>query len=481
MDIPAKLLKMTTELVKQNAHKKNLKNSAEPLADGVFDQSDTEPAKNFTFGFGKAVIMPEEKIPNKKKTYYVAGYRINNPAAGVLDELMAKALWIDDNSGRGGVVLVSVDCVGLFGVDITEIRKKLEHFCVITGCRSVNICSTHCHAGIDTMGMWGPLPKTGRDKSFMEILYKGVISAVEHAYKNRCTGQIYLGYGKADEGSQSAGRPPHVVSDVITRLRFVPDNGSKEVYMINFASHPESLESRNSLISADFPCYMAKYIDEHKNAEMMYFAGAIGGISMHATDKNNIISTIKTGTRLGEIICDIKKEKKLTPKINILRQELYLPCDNPVFWAASKFGIIPEKIIVTGKGKLNLGMKSEMSYIQFGELNMLFIPGELFPELAYGGYLSREESSIDASPDINPDPLCKIADDEDLLVFGLANGEIGYILTPNDYLLHPSLPFIEQPKDKFGRNHYPETNSLGPETAYYIADTFKEMIKKINK
>ena len=481
MDIPAKLLKMATELVKNNAYKKNLKNSAEPLQEGVFDVSDAPPAKNFTFGFGKAVIVPEEKIPNKKKNYYIAGYRINNPAVGVLDEQMAKALWIDDNSGRGGVVFVSVDCVGLFGADVAEIRKRLEHFCVITGCRSVNICSTHCHAGIDTMGMWGPLPKTGRDKSFMEILYHSVISAVEQAYKNRTAGQIYLGYGKADKGSQNAGRPPHVVSDVITRLRFVPDNGAKEVYMINFASHPESLEGKNSLVSADFPCYMAKYIDEHKNAEMMYFAGAIGGISMHAMDKNNIISTIKTGTRLAEIICDIKKEKKLTPKINILRQELYLSCDNPVFWAVSKFGVIPEKMIVTGKGKLNLGMKAEMSYIEFGELNMLLIPGELFPELAYGGYLSKEESSIDASPEINPDPLCKIADDENLLIFGLANGEIGYILTPNDYLLHPTLPFIEQPKDKFGRNHYPETNSLGPETAYYIADTFKKMIKKINK
>ena len=481
MDIPAKLLKMATELVKNNAYKKNLKNSAEPLHEGVFDKSDSPPAKNFTFGFGKAAIIPEEKIPNKKKTYYIAGYRINNPAVGVLDEQMAKALWIDDNSGRGGVVFVSVDCVGLFGVDVAEIRKRLEHFCVITGCRSVNICSTHCHAGIDTMGMWGPLPKTGRDKAFMEILFQSVISAVEQAYKTRTSGQIYLGYGKADKGSQNAGRPPHVVSDVITRLRFVPDNGAKEVYMINFASHPESLEGKNSLVSADFPCYMAKYIDEHKNAEMMYFAGAIGGISMHAMDKNNIISTIKTGTRLAEIICDIKEEKKLTPKINILRQELYLSCDNPVFWAVSKFGVIPEKMIVTGKGKLNLGMKAEMSYIEFGELNMLLIPGELFPELAYGGYLSKEESSIDASPDINPDPLCKIADDENLLIFGLANGEIGYILTPNDYLLHPSLPFIEQPKDKFGRNHYPETNSLGPETAYYIADTFRQMIKKINK
>lgn len=481
MNIPEKLLKTTMSAVRNNAHKKGLKNSPEPLKEGVFDAYDSEPANHFTFGFAKSVIMPERKIPDKSNPYYVAGYRINNPAVGVLDNLMAKALWIDDNSGRGGVVFVSVDCVGLFGYDIAQIRKRLEHFCVMTGCRSINICSTHTHAGIDTMGLWGPLPKSGRNKQFIEIVYNGIISAVEQAYKNKTAGQVYLGYGKADKDSQQAPRPPHVVSDAITRLRFVPENGGKEIYFINFASHPESLEGKNSFVSADFPCYMSKYIDEHRNAEMMYFPGAIGGICMAAMDKNNVISTIKTGHRLAEIICDIKEEKQLTPKINILRQELYLPCDNPVFWLASKINVIPEKMINTGTGNLNLGMKAELSYIQFGELNMLLIPGELFPELAYGGYLSQEESSIDESPDINPDPLCKIADDENLLIFGLANGEIGYILTPNDYLLDTALPFINQPKDKFGRNHYPETNSLGPKTAHYIADTFRQMMKKINK
>ncbi len=479
MEISSALLKTATSLVKNNAHRKYQKKNPPSLPEGTFDVTDSAPAEKFTFGFAKTAIIPDEKIPNKKKNYYIAGYRINNPAAGVLDNMMAKALWIDDNSGRGGIVLVSVDCVGLFGVDVEKIRNRLSDFKTITGCRSINICSTHTHAGIDTMGMWGPLPRSGRDPAFMEKLFSSVVNAVHEAYKNRGNGQIYLGYGKADKDAQRAPRPPHVVSDKVTRLRFSPDDGSKDIYLINFASHPESLEGINSLVSADFPCYAAKYIAETANAEMMYFAGAIGGICMNPMDKNNIISTLKTGQRLGEIICDIKEEKMLTPKINILRQEIYLNCDNPVFWAVSKVRIIPEKIIATGQGKLGLGMKTELSYIQFGELNMLLLPGELFPELAYGGYLSKEESSTDTSPEINPKPLCEIAEDENLLVFGLANGEIGYILTPNDYLLHPTLPFINEPKDKFGRNHYPETNSLGINTAYGIADTFTKMMKKI--
>lgn len=480
MDIPRILLEQTKALVSSNAAKKHSKTYIPKLPEGKFDKIKKPVSDHFTFGFAQETVMPEDKIPGKKK-YYVAGYRINNPAVGVLDDLQAKALWIDDNSGRGGVVFAVVDCVGLFGVDVAEIRNRLGRFCADTKCRSVNIFATHCHAGIDTMGMWGPLPRSGRDKDFMEIVYNGVVKAVKKAYANRTDGQIYLGKAKADEGWQRDQRPPEVFSDVITRLRFVPDDGSDETYFINFATHPESLEGKNSLVSADIPCYMAKYVKEHKNANMMFFPGAIGAMCMHPFDDNNIISTMKTGQMIGEKICKIKKETKLRPMINILRQETYLTCENPVFWLASKINIIPEPMVITGKGELNLGMKTELSYIQLGSLNMLLIPGEIFPELVYGGYLSEDESGTGKSPDINPEPLCEIADDDDLLVFGLANGEIGYIVTPNDFVLDNRFPYINQAKDKNGRNHYHETNSLNAITAYEIADTVKSMIEIVKK
>lgn len=480
MDIPRILLEQAKALVGSNAAKKYSKTYLPKLPEGRFDSIEKPESNHFTFGFGQETVMPEEKIPGKKK-YYVAGYRMYNPAVGVLDDLQAKALWIDDNSGRGGVVFAVVDCVGLFGVDVAEIRDRLRRFCAETKCRSVNIFATHCHAGIDTMGMWGPLPKSGRDKDFMEIVYKGVVKAVKKAYENRTDGQVYIGKAKAEEGWQRDQRPPKVFSDDITRLRFVPDDGSEETYLINFATHPESLQGKNSLVSADFPCYMARYVKEHKNANMMFFPSAVGGLCMNELDDNNIVSTMKTGQLMGEKVCKIRKERKLKPMINILRQEVYLNCANPFFWLASKLKIIPEKMVVTGSGELNLGMKTELSYIQFGSVNMLLLPGEIFPELVYGGYLSEDESGTGKSPEINPEPLCEIVDDEDLLVFGLANGEIGYILAPNDFVLDERFPYIEQAKDKSGRNHYHETNSLYAKTAYEIADTVKSMMKIVKK
>ena len=66
-----------------------------------------------------------------------------------------------------------------------------------------------------------------------------------------------------------------------------------------------------------------------------------------------------------------------------------------------------------------------MTYFEIGDLKMLLLPSELFPERAYGGYLSAEESAEGKSPDINPKPLIEIADDKDLLIYGATNDFTG--------------------------------------------------------
>ena len=108
------------------------------------------------------------------------------------------------------------------------------------------------------------------------------------------------------------------------------------------------------------------------------------------------------------------------------------------------------------------------------------IPCELFPELAYGGYLDDDESAEGLPPEINPEPLIEIADDENLLIFGLANDELGYVLPPNDFMLNEDAPYLDKAIDRFGRRHYEETNSMGPETAAIIAENFKKIIDTVN-
>ena len=67
-----------------------------------------------------------------------------------------------------------------------------------------------------------------------------------------------------------------------------------------------------------------------------------------------------------------------------------------------------------------------------------------------------------------------------LLMLGLANDEIGYIVPPSDFLLNETLPYIEKTMDHKGENHYEETNSVGPLCAQAIADAFERAVQQLN-
>ena len=116
--------------------------------------------ERYTVGFGMSeLIAPGDDIGE----YYIAGYRNDNHASGVLDWQTARAVFIDDNSGRGGIIIVSVDCVGLSSFDVGRMKEIMATLCEEAGVRSVHILSTHDHAGIDTLGLWGPVAESGRD------------------------------------------------------------------------------------------------------------------------------------------------------------------------------------------------------------------------------------------------------------------------------------------------------------------------------
>jgi len=453
-----------------------------PIEKGKFDKIDAPVSDHFTMGFASRIVTPDDVATH---AYYIAGYKSNNPAVGVLDDLTCSAVWIDDNSGRGAVVFVSADNVGMTNNDVNAVKAEMADFLRETGCRSVNIMATHDHAGIDTMGIWGPIPKkiqSGKDPKYMRILFDGIQACVREAYETRRDGQIYLGRKDAPEELQNDKRLPWVFSRAVTRLRFVPDDGGREIYFINFAAHSESLLGRNSLISADFPGEARRLVKAAADVDIIYFVGAIGGmITTHEVCEDNIESMRQCGRMLADTILAIDKdtEEKLEPVMNILRQEFYLSGDNPVLMLGGKLKLLDAQSYPTAKGVLKQSLKTEMTYISMGALQMALCPGEVFPELIYGGYLSAEESASGKGAEANPRPFIEIADDPNLLVFGLANDEIGYIIPPNDFLVNAELPYIEQTRDRLDRRHYEEVNSLGPDTAPGMAAVFEEMMRTV--
>ena len=469
----------------QSKHITN-KTAITPIEKTEFICPPREKGEYFSLGFSKASILPHDI---DKKKYYIAGYGENKPAKGVLDEPMTHAVWLDDLSGKGGMVLVSIDNVGMLRKDVNRLRERLRDFAMLSGCRSINIVSTHSHAGIDTMGIWGPLPLSGKDPKYMELVFSQTVKAVKEAYAKRKIGRLYLGKVEVPDMQEDI-RTPIVYSKTLTRLRFAPEDGSRETYIINFASHSESLQGCNERVSADFPCYLREKIMQETGAETLYCVGAIGGmISMDIPNEREIRdngsdfarSTRDIGIRLADYALSIKSEDEvmLKPKIGSITREVYFKAENTILLLAAKIGIldVEEYRLPDGAG---FAMKSEISYFEIDSLKILLLPCEIFPELVYGGYLSAEESATGCGGEINPVPLREIVGD-DVMIIGLANDELGYVVPPNDFLLNAEAPYFENGRDVHDRRHYEETNSLGPETANKIAETVKEIIYTVAK
>ncbi len=462
------------------------KKTALPIEDAEFICTPRAKGTTFSLGYSKEKILPDDI---DKKKYYIAGYGENKPAKGVLDAPQTHAVWLDDLSGKGGIVLVSIDNVGMLNSDVNKLRERLREFSMLSGCRSINIVSTHSHAGIDTMGIWGPLPFSGKDPKYMELVFSQTVKAVKDAYANRKNGKLYLGRVEVPDMQEDI-RTPIVYSKTLTRLRFVPYDGSKQTYIINFASHSESLQGCNELVSADFPGYLREKILEEAGAETLYCVGAIGGmISMDIPDEQEIRkngndfseSTKRIGRQLADYALSIKEEDEtlLNAKIGSITQQVYFKAENTILLVAAKAGILEAKEYRM-PDKSGFAMKSEISYFEIDSLKILMLPCEIFPELVYGGYLPAEESATGKGGEINPVPLKEIVGD-DVMIIGLANDELGYVLPPNDYILNEEAPYFENGRDIHGRRHYEETNSLGPETAPKIAETVAKIISAVEK
>ena len=446
------------------------------------DESFSYNGEGWTVGFAKEVLTPDDVT---EETYYIAGYNTNNPAKSVLDDMYAKAVYLDDNSGRGGVVICAIDCVGISRKDINDIRKIVIESSEIPGLKSINICATHSHSAIDTQGLWGKnFLSDGKNEEFMNSLKEKTADAIISAYENRKDGELYFGTAEA-EGLLTDTRTPDDYDATLTRIRFDPADGSDDTFIVNLACHAECLGARTTVVSADFPAYMEKEIVEQTGgANVVFINGAIGGL-VTCEKLDDVLRNFELGLEyvkefgkdVGEVVMSVNNEIALEPAINVKTEAIEVPCNNTALVLVRFLGVLNNDIAKDGNG--NISILSEVSYMEFGnrQIGVYMIPGELSPELESGSFLSADESANGTRADYKS--LSEMSRCEHNFVLGLCNDELGYIIPENDFYLHEWLPYFNNAIDESGREHYEETNSLGPDAAGAILDAMDELISSI--
>lgn len=462
------------DTVSKLADKLALKSAKKFENEKIPDISAAAPAKitgeKFVAGFASRDITPADLLTH---TYWMAGYNIAKSITGYLDPLTINAMWLGTDKGKG-VVLVSCDLIGLTGYDLNLVREELKDFCRITGCENITVSCTHTHAGIDTMGYWGVLPMTGKDKVFQDTVLHTIADLCKEAYMARKEGKLFYGNVEAPE-LVDRWREPYFTNDRLHRFRFVPDDGSTETWYLNFGAHPNTMGGKNRMLSADYPCYMRREINKAQKTNILFSVSTIGATDIGKVADNNYKRAVLGGEALGRKVLGIKDEKELSPDITVLSQDFVMPIDNKVL-AVANYARVFNTRKCKADSALGIGFISNITYFNIGGVQILTMPGEMFSELVYpGGYCDEETSATGKGAEINPTPLSEIMEDENLVIFGVTNDMAGYGLAPNDFVLHETQPFLSRGKDRFGRNHYHETNSCGIKTGETIAQTVKKI------
>lgn len=427
------------------------------------DEFLTEPAANavWSIGYGSASLQTGNELDGN---HMVAGsLSLDKSATAIHDDQRVRAIAMNDGSGRGTVVYAVLDAFGLSSGDVQGIRATLAEFAKANNIVGINLSVLHQHSCVDTFGMNGNLLKmvffnpvisfcnnlfgtdydtiNGQNDEFMEHLYKVTGNAIKDAVSSMKTGKLF--YSKVDVSEYMRDKRTPMVSDPYLHLfRFEPADGSRETYLCNSAIHCVGNGAAGTEVTGDYPYYMEQVINQKANANFILIQGAELAITSEYAPLDDKFTEDMTrydrltvfGTALGEkVVGSTAPEKEVKPILNYKAATYFVPVNNALLSFLGNMGALTNYCVSTDSIQFNIEVVTEIGYLELGDdLAIAIVPGELEPTIAYGGRFDASTSW--RGTDFNyPSFQEVVGSDKELLVFGLSNDQIGYILADNDY------------------------------------------------
>lgn len=416
----------------------------------------------------------------KFDSVWIAGFSNNRPPKGVHDPLLAQAIAFRNNDTT--LVMVTIDSIGILHEKFIDVRKSIDPS---LGIDHVMFSSTHNHEAPDTLGIWSntnnPLTQNNFDYGYMAFLKGQLKLAVEDAVKALQPAEMTLAeVTVGPDGFMDDSRLPHVYDNFVRSARFTkPGTDETIATVVEWGNHVETLASKNSELTADFVHYLRKGVEdgvgEPNGAEALggmclYFQGLVGGLM---TQLHTVVphrdgvqkfdeGTYEKAQALGENVAIevIKSQrgptafKSATSNVAIAAKTIFVPLDG-LFEYASFLGLLHPGWY-WGKGK------TEVNAFRIGDLEVLTIPGELYPEIAYGGIEKPDGADFGIDP-VEIPPLHPQMKGKLNMMIGLANDEIGYIIPKSQWDVEAPYAYGRTDDPQYG-----EENSGGPDVGPVI-------------
>ncbi len=427
--------------------------------------------------------------------YWLAGFSQGRPAQTTHDELEALATVVDDGTQR--IAFVALDAIGLMSDEVEEIRKALP---ATLGITLLNVMATHNHEAPDLQGLWGQdFGHTGINAAHMAHVKAQVIEALTEAVRKLTPAEmraLTVPQGDLDGYVQDT-REPQVKDPDVHVLEF-RDAGSKAALgrIVNWSNHPEALWGDNLAITADYPGYVRRGIDDaivYDGEKKMnglggitvFVSGAIGGLlcprgSLTITDPFTRVEyttpsfekarAIGYGVAASVISASNTSTMAWAGQAGWHRRSrsFELPATNQKLIIAAQQLKIIRRTFARHFGVPYI--TTELHLLELGAATFLMVPGELYPEIANGGVSVPSGSDYPKARKLTEPWRQLLPQGGTQFLVGLSNDAIGYIIPKTQW--DELVPYTYAYKDA----PYGETNSIGADTGLVLDEQLRKML-----
>lgn len=337
---------------------------------------------------------------------YLGGFDPARTSTAVASPLKVRALVIATTSRR--FAIVGIDNLGLMREDVDWVKRGIVGFA--NG--DVFVCSSHTHAGPDLIGLWGwYFLSSGRDRDYLVAVRAATAAAVAEAAANAAPAGLRLGESSLPPAGlvKNANRRGVFDRRVTVLHAQALDDGRPLGTLLHLACHPEVMPRRNTAISADFTGELCDAWRARGHGQAVFVNGALGAMISPDVQPRD-----QSGARsFGERACDLC-ERALdsalplaVDAIEVKRADVYLPMVSMGF-RIGRLTTVLQRELFDGDARSTVG------WLRIGAFEAALVPGEMEPVMA-----------VQLRADLRRPGL---------VVFGLCDDEVGYLLRDRDAL-----------------------------------------------
>jgi hypothetical protein len=405
----------------------------------IFVQSNSQ-----TFKAGAAVrkITPEKLIP-------ISG-GMGTPVIPTdrKGDLFVRALVLEKGETR--VAIVSIDNLGWPAYLGDRSRKLIREIAP----ENVLIGVTHTHSAPDAYAFPDENGNHGADLEYLEWCVKQVADAVNEAFSKLEPASLKTAVDEAQGKIAYNYYAPELYDRRMGVLQAVATTGKNQgktiATVVNYASHPEILGTKQKLISPDFCGPLYDRIESQTGGVAIYMNSAQGGMvtADNRLENGGEASDWNECIRIGNLMAD---EALRIIKPAPVQQNPVLYCTSkiiefPIESEAMKF-VLKNSPLVDSEAKTGDLSKitTRLNLLNIGQAQVLTIPGEALPNIGF--YVKRHMKT------------------DQPFLFGLTNDAFGYIISKEDF-------------NSFKRYEYISRVSLGEMTGEIYGREALKMIEE---